>query len=133
MAHFSLLDRNNKVIQVIVGPDENSEDGRDWELVYQMQYGYKCKRTSYNTRGGVHYNPETGLPSEDQSKAFRKNYSGIGYAYDEMRNAFIAPQPFDSWILNEESCLWEPPIPMPEDGLYRWDEETLSWVELDQA
>lgn len=127
MAHFSLLDRDNKVIQVIVGPDENSADGRDWELVYQMQYGYKCKRTSYNTRGGVHYT--NGEPSEDQSKALRKNYAGVGYTYDEARDAFIPAKPFDSWLLNEDTCLWEAPIPMPEDGqMYKWDEELLDWV-----
>jgi hypothetical protein len=123
MAHFSLLDRNNKVIQVIVGPDENSEDGRDWELVYQMQYGYKCKRTSYNTIGNQHING--GVP-------FRGNYAGIGFTYDENKDAFIPPQPFPSWELNETTFLWEPPIPMPEDGLYRWDEETLSWIAIEE-
>jgi len=91
-------------------------------------FGQLCKRTSYNTRGGVHYDPQTGEPSADQSKAFRKNYAGIGYTYDESRDAFIPPKPFDSWTLNEDSCLWEAPVAMPDDGQqYSWNEETTSW------
>ena len=70
---------------------------------------------SYNTRGGVHYDPETGEPSADQSKALRKNYAGRGYSYDAERDAFIEPKPFESWTLNETSCLWEPPVAMPDD------------------
>ena len=86
-------------------------------------------KTSYNTHGGVHYDPNTGNPSDDQSKALRKNYAGIGYKYDRNRDAFMPPQPFASWILNEETCLWEPPVPMPIDGgQYDWDESTKSWV-----
>ncbi len=73
-------------------------------------------QTSYNTRGGVHYVPNTNEPSEDQSKALRKNYAGIGYTYDTTKDAFIPPQPFNSWTLNEETCLWEEPVPYPEDG-----------------
>jgi hypothetical protein len=89
---------------------------------------YACKRTSYNTRGGVHYDPVTNEPSADQSKAFRKNYAGVGYTYDETRDAFIPPKPFDSWTLNETSCLWEAPVAMPDDGQqYTWNEETTSW------
>jgi hypothetical protein len=85
-------------------------------------------QTSYNTRGGVHYNPKTNEPSEDQTKALRKNYAGIGYTYDIQRDAFIAPQPFSSWSLNETSCLWNPPVPYPDDdGNYVWDESTVSW------
>lgn len=87
-------------------------------------------KTSYNTRGGVHYQPNSGTPSEDQSKALRKNYAGIGYTYDEALDAFIPPQPFDSWTLNEDSCLWEPPVAYPDDeNNYVWDEDTTSWVE----
>jgi hypothetical protein len=122
MAHYTLLDRDNKVIGVIVGMDENSEDGKNWELVYQIQFEYKCKRTSYNTIGGEHL--LGGTP-------FRKNYAGVGYTYDEQRDAFIPPQPFDSWTLNEETCLWESPTPYPNDGkFYNWDESTLYWVEV---
>ena len=88
-------------------------------------------QTSYNTRGGVHYQPNTNEPSEDQSKALRKNYAGIGYTYDSTRDAFIPPQPFNSWILNEDSCLWNAPVPYPTDGkLYKWNEEILNWEEV---
>ena len=88
-------------------------------------------QTSYNTRGGVHYKPNTNEPSEDQSKALRKNYAGIGYTYDATRDAFIPPQPFNSWTLNEDTCLWDSPVPYPEDGkLYKWNEEIVNWEEL---
>ena len=121
MAHYVVLDENNIVIDGFVGRNEG-EDGVDWE-----QY-YNAKRTSYNTRGGVHYDPETNEPSADQSKAFRKNYAGIGYTYDESRDAFIPPQPYPSWTLNEESCLWESPVAYPTDGeMYTWNEETQTW------
>ena len=88
-------------------------------------------QTSYNTRGGVHYQPNTNEPSEDQSKALRKNYAGIGYTYDTTRDAFIPPKPFNSWTLNEDTCLWDSPVAYPEDGkLYRWNEEILNWEEV---
>lgn len=88
-------------------------------------------QTSYNTRGGVHYKPNTNEPSEDQSKALRKNYAGIGYTYDSVRDAFIPPQPFNSWILNEDTCLWDSPVPYPTDGkLYKWNEELVNWEEV---
>lgn len=85
--------------------------------------------TSYNTRGGVHYSPETGEP--DGGVALRFNYAGIGFTYDRERDAFIPPKPFASWTLNETSCLWESPVPYPDDGkIYQWDEATTSWVEV---
>ena len=85
-------------------------------------------QTSYNTRGGVHFDPATGNPSADQSKALRKNYAGVGYRYDSDRDAFIPPQPYPSWTLNETSCLWEAPVAMPSDGNpYNWDEDSGSW------
>ena len=88
-------------------------------------------QTSYNTRGGVHYQPNTNEPSEDQSKALRKNYAGIGYTYDSTRDAFIPPQPFNSWTLNEDTFLWDSPVAYPEDGkLYKWNEEILNWEEV---
>ena len=91
----------------------------------------KWIQTSYNTRGGVHYQPNTNEPSEDQSKALRKNYAGIGYTYDSTRDAFIPPQPFNSWTLNEDTCLWDSPVAYPEDGkLYKWNEEILNWEEV---
>jgi hypothetical protein len=124
MAHYAFLDAENIVTEVIVGRDEG--DPVDWEAHYGAFRGQVCKRTSYNTVGGVHYTD--GVPSEDQSKAYRKNYAGIGYSYDPGRDAFISPKPYPSWILNEDTCLWDPPIPYPEDGkLYAWNEETQSW------
>jgi hypothetical protein len=88
-------------------------------------------QTSYNTRGGVHYQPNANEPSEDQSKALRKNYAGIGYTYDSTRDAFIPPQPFNSWTLNEDTCLWDSPVPYPADGkLYKWNEELVNWEEV---
>ena len=90
-------------------------------------------QTSYNTRGGVHYKPNTNEPSEDQSKALRKNYAGIGYAYDATKDAFISPQPFNSWTLNEDTCLWDSPVPYPEDGkLYKWNEELVNWEVIEE-
>ena len=85
-------------------------------------------QTSYNTRGGVHYQPNTNEPSQDQSKALRKNYAGIGYTYDSTRDAFIPPKPFNSWVLDEQSCLWEAPVAYPDDGqMYTWTEELGTW------
>ena len=90
-------------------------------------------QTSYNTRGGVHYQPNTNEPSEDQSKALRKNYAGIGYTYDSTRDAFIPPQPFNSWTLNEDTCLWDSPVAYPTDGkLYKWNEEILNWEVIEE-
>jgi hypothetical protein len=127
MAHYTFLDDNNLVTEVIVGKEE-FENGIDWEIHYGNFRNKVCKRTSYNTIGGIHYNPITNQPSEDQIKAFRKNYAGIGYYYDNIRDAFIPPKPFPSWTLDEFSCLWQSPIPYPNDGnMYEWNEETLSW------
>ena len=124
MAHYAYLDENNIVTMVIVGKNEDEAPG-DWETYYG------AKRTSYNTRGGVYYDPNTNEPGPDQSKAFRKNYAGIGYTYDATRDAFIPPQPYPSWILDESSCLWNAPVPYPTDGKrYSWDEATQSWVEI---
>lgn len=85
-------------------------------------------QTSYNTKGGVHYDPETGEPSADQSKALRKNYAGVGFTYDAQRDAFIEPKPYESWTLNEASCVWEPPVAVPtENGGYEWNEAEQRW------
>jgi len=125
MSHFAKLDENNIVTFVTVGRQE--DDGKEQELCERT--GDVYRQTSYNTRGGVHYDPETGEPSADQSKALRKNYAGIGFTFDEERDAFIPPQPFPSWVLNEESCLWDAPVPYPTDGgLYSWDEAAGEWV-----
>jgi hypothetical protein len=122
MAHYAFLDDNNIVTEVIIGIDEWN-DGVDWEQHYGNFRGQVCKRTSYNTRGGNHING--GIP-------FRKNYAGIGYTYDEQKDAFIPPKPYESWILDEETCLWEPPIPQPNDGnIYDWNENNQEWVLVD--
>lgn len=128
MSHFAKLDENNIVTFVTVGRQE--DDGLEAELTART--GDVYKQTSYNTRGGVHYDPETGEPSDDQTKALRKNYAGIGYTYDEARDAFIPPKPYDSWVLNEDTCLWEAPVPYPSDGgAYVWDEDAGDWVPAD--
>jgi hypothetical protein len=117
MAHYAFLDENNIVTEVIVG---NTEGGLiDWESHYGAFRGQACKRTSFNTHGGVH--ATDGLP-------FRKNFAGIGYTYDAQRDAFIPPKPFASWVLNEDTCLWDAPVAYPTDGgMYQWDESTTSW------
>ena len=117
MAHYAFLDENNIVVDVIVGKDEDDED-YDWEQYYGNIEGKRCKRTSYNTYSNTH---PSGTP-------FRKNYASIGGTYDEERDAFIPPKKYQSWVLNEETCCWDPPIPYPSDGhYYLWNEETLSW------
>ena len=131
MAHFARLDANNIVTFVTVGRQE--DDGREAELTART--GDVYKQTSYNTRGGVHYTD--GVPSADQTKAFRKNYAGLGYTYDAGRDAFIPPKPYNSWVLNEDTCLWDAPVAMPADAgtgeppkRYTWDEEAVNWVEV---
>jgi len=127
MAHFAKIGPDNIVITVLVGRDEDE----DKELELSERTGDTYRRTSYNTQGGVHYT--NGVPSEDQSKAFRKNFAGIGHIWDEERDAFYPPQPYPSWTLNEDSCIWEAPVPQPapKEGVYHmWDEDTLSWKEV---
>ena len=125
MSHFAKLDKNNIVIFVTVGRDEDNE------IEISNRTGDVYKQTSYNTRGGVHYNHETKEPSPDQSKAFRKNYAGIGFSYDPIKDAFIPPRPFPSWVLDENTCLWEPPVSVPENGIkYVWNEEILNWEKM---
>ena len=90
-------------------------------------------KTSYNTRGGIHYEPNVNppVPSADQSKAIRANYAGIGYTYDATNDVFYAPQPYPSWTISAPTWQWQPPVPYPDDGkIYIWDEATLSWVEV---
>lgn len=125
MAHFALLDENSIVTFVTVGRQE--DDGKEVEL--SARTGQTYRQTSYNTYGGIYYTPHTRTPDPDQSKAFRKNYAGIGYRYDAARDAFIPPQPYSSWQLNEDSCLWKAPVPMPDDGRrYQWDEDAQNWL-----
>lgn len=121
MAHFAKLDQNNIVLEVNVVDNEHLLDANNIEreelgiaFLVQWSGGYPYwKQTSYN--GSI-----------------RKNYAGVGYAYDIGRDAFIPPKPYASWVLNETTCRWEPPVPYPTDGkYYTWDEETTSWVETD--
>jgi hypothetical protein len=111
MAHFAKVS-NGIVTQVIVAEQDFIDTGA---------LGNGWIQTSYNTHGGVHANG--GIP-------LRKNYAGIGFTYDEGRNAFIPPKPYASWTLNDNTCLWDAPTPMPTDGDYTWDESTTSWVAL---
>jgi hypothetical protein len=110
MAHYAFLDENNLVTEVIVGIDETELiEGLDPETWYGTFRNQVCKRTSYN--GNI-----------------RKNYAGVGFTYNQDLDAFIAPKPFESWSLNEDSCKWEAPIPYPTDGFtYLWNEEELDW------
>lgn len=125
MPHFAKLDHNNVVIFVTVGRQE--DDGKETELTART--GDVYKQTSYNTYGGIYYDNETRKMHDDQSRAFRKNFAGLGYTYDEVRDAFIPPKSFESWILNETSCLWEAPVAYPIDGkIYQWNEETKNWI-----
>jgi hypothetical protein len=124
MSHFAKLDENNIVIFVTVGRQE--DDGKEQELFERT--GDIYKQTSYNTIAGIYYDPTTGKPATDQSKAYRKNFAGLGYFYDEARDAFIPPKPFDSWILDEETCQWQAPVPYPTDGFsYLWNESATDW------
>ena len=109
MSHFAKIE-NNTVTQVIVAEQDVIDSGL---------FGTGWVQTSYNTHGGQH--PE--------GRPLRKNYAGVGYTYDAVRDVFIPPQPYPSWLLNEDTCLWEAPVAMPADGkLYRWDEATASWI-----
>ena len=117
MGHFAKVN-NGIVEQVIVAEPEFFDSFVDTSPGQWIQ-------TSYNTHGGVHSNGGTPL---------RKNYAGIGFTYDAQRDAFIPPKPFASWVLNEDTCLWDAPTPMPTDGkIYQWDEQSLSWVEVQQG
>lgn len=119
MAHFAKVE-NGVVIQVLVIEQDVVNSGAFGDPKSWVQ-------TSYWTHGGVHYGAD-GKP--DGGTALRKNYAGVGFTYDPVRDAFIPPQPFPSWTLNEQTCFWEPPSPMPLDGrLYQWDEPSRSWVQ----
>ena len=110
MAHYAFLNADNVVTEVIAGIDETKLiEGLLPETWYGNFRGQVCKRTSYNNN-------------------IRKNYAGIGYTYDAVRDAFIAPKPFASWVLDEATCRWGAPVAMPTEGLWMWDEATVSWV-----
>jgi len=119
MAHFAELDENNIVTRVIVAEQDFINSGAVGDSSNWVQ-------TSYNTRGGIHYAPNSNEP--DSGIALRKNYAGIGFTYDSDRDAFYSEQPYPSWTLNEDSCLWESPVPYPDDDeMYTWDEENQGW------
>jgi hypothetical protein len=126
MASFAKIGLNSKVIEVLsvhnnVLKDSNGieQEVNGIDFLTKLTGWAIWKQTSYNTVGGVHNN--SGTP-------FRKNFAGIGYTYDEDRDAFIPPKPFNSWILNESTCIWKAPVDMPEDGnMYSWNESTLTW------
>jgi hypothetical protein len=113
MAHYAFLNEQNIVTEVITGIDETELiEGLHPEVWYGNFRGQVCKRTSYNNK-------------------IRKNYAGVGMIYDETRNAFYWPQPYPSWTLNEQSCIWESPTPYPNDGKqYQWNEPTTEWIEI---
>ena len=122
MAHYAYIDSNSIVVTVTVGKDEAELiNGLDTETYYAQGTPYTVKRTSYNTSGGVH--SKGGTP-------FRKNYAGIGFTYDTVLDAFIEPQPYASWVLDEATCRWGAPVPRPATGEWQWNEATLSWVEV---
>ena len=121
MAHYAFLDEQNIVTEVITGIDETELiEGLHPEVWYGNFRNQVCKRTSYNTYGN---NNSNGNP-------FRKNFASVGYFYDKNLDGFIPPKPFASWILNETTCLWESPIPYPNDSkMYYWNETTQEWIE----
>ena len=110
MSHFAELDENNIVLRVLVGDNNLPNEGYDW---FVENLGGTWVQTSYNG-------------------TIRKNFAGIGYTYDEELDAFIAPQPFESWTLNTQTAKWMSPTPYPQDGrIYEWDEENLNWKEVE--
>ena len=122
MSHFAKVE-DGVVTQVLVVEQEFIDTGALGDANQWVQ-------TSYNTRGGKHYDPNTG--EEDSGTPLRKNYAGKGYTYDSVKDAFYAPQPYPSWTLNDTTCLWEAPVAYPtDDKPYTWDEDTTAWVEVE--
>lgn len=120
MAHFAEIDESNLVVRVLVIDDIYENNGADY-LANTLGLGGTWIQTSYNTHGGVH---------SSGGNPLRKNYAGVGFTYDLDLDAFIPQKPFDSWVLDIETCLWNAPIPYPEDGKnYRWDESVVNWVQ----
>lgn len=112
MAHFAEIDKNNIVLRVLVTDNDYPNEGYDW-LVENL--GGTWVQTSYNA-------------------TIRKNFAGIGFTYDSDKDAFIAPQPYESWTLDEDTCRWEAPVAYPTDGkMYSWDEESLNWIEVENV
>lgn len=123
MAHWAEIDENNIVLRVLVGDnnDPAGDEGYSW-LVNNL--GGTWIQTSYNTQAGVH---------KKGGEPLRKNYAGVGFVYDQNRDAFIPPKIYNSWTLNEDTCVWEPPIPRPiDDKEYYWDEDAVNWIEIEE-
>ena len=117
MSYFAKIE--DGIVTNVIAADQDFIDTQDGTWV----------QTSYNTRGGKHYDPVTG--EEDSITPLRKNYAGIGYIYDSTRDAFYTSQPYPSWTLNDDTCFWEPPVAYPiDDKNYKWDEDTTAWVEV---
>lgn len=125
MSHWAELDENNVVLRVVVGDnnDPAGDEGYQW-LIDNL--GGTWVKTSYNSFAGKRKNPETNELTNEEG--FRKNYASVGFTYDEIRDAFIPPQPFPSWTFNEETCLWDSPIPYDFDDEHEWSEEQQTWV-----
>lgn len=125
MAHFAKINPEGTVTQVIVAEQEFIDSFIDDSPGQWVQ-------TSYNTRKGIHIDPTTGQPSADQSKALRKNFASIGGTYDKVRDAFIPVKLNASWVLNEDTCVWEAPVPQPttppENGFWVWHEPDQEWI-----
>ncbi len=120
MSHFAEV-KDGTVTQVIVA---------EQDFIDTLDNSSEWVQTSYNTYGGKHYDPVT--KEEDSGTSLRKNYAGIGYTYDSVKDAFYTPQPYPSWTLNDDTCLWEPPVAYPtDDKPYDWDEDTTAWVEVE--
>ena len=115
MAHFAKV--VNGVVESVIVAEQEIIDTLEGTWV----------QTSYNTRGGVHLGQDL---EPDGGVALRKNFAGIGFTYDSVRDAFIEPKPYPSWVLDEDTCWWEPPVPYPDEGLHEWDEENGQWVEI---
>lgn len=127
MAHWAELDENNVVLRVTVGSNDDPDEGYQW-LIDNL--GGTWVKTSYNAVAGNRVDPDT-REIVEVGGGFRKNYAGIGFTYDETLDAFIPPKPFDSWTLDEDTCLWNSPVPYPTDGKpYMWNEENLAWEEI---
>ena len=120
MAHFARVDKG--IVKEIIVAEQDFFDS------YVATEAGEWIQCSYNTRGGVHYQSDRITPSDDQTKALRKNYPSPNWTYDKDRDAFIAPKPFNSWILNEDTCRWEAPVAYPNDDQdYKWNETNQSW------
>ena len=133
MGHYAKV-VNGKVVKVLVA-DQDFIDTYQDPIPELNKYPSQWIQTSYNTRGGVHYQPDSNTPSEDQSKALRGNYAGVGYTYDSTLDAFYTPQPYNSWTLNTGSLSWEAPVDYPTGeatgsytGSYQWDEDITNWI-----